>query len=40
MAALLPLEQQWGGSIAERMARAAREWEARPPGAPPAPVRA
>jgi len=40
MAALLPLEQQWGGSIAERMAQQAREWEARAPGAPPPPVRA
>ncbi|MEA3045810.1 MAG: penicillin-binding protein 2 [Sphingomonadales bacterium] len=40
MAALLPLEQQWGGSIAQRMAQQAREWEARPPGAPPPPVRA
>jgi penicillin-binding protein 2 len=40
MAALLPLEQQWGGSIAQRMAEQARQWEARPPGAPPPPVRA
>jgi penicillin-binding protein 2 len=40
MAALLPLEEQWGGSIAQRMAQQAREWEARPPGAPPPPVRA
>jgi len=35
MAALLPLEAQWGGSIAERMARRAEEWQARAPGAPP-----
>ena len=35
MEALLPLEAQWGGNIAERMARRAREWAARAP-APPA----
>jgi penicillin-binding protein 2 len=35
MAALLPLEAQWGGSIAERMARRAEQWQARGPGTPP-----
>jgi penicillin-binding protein 2 len=35
MAALYPLEQQWGGSISERMEQQARAWAARPPGAPP-----
>jgi penicillin-binding protein 2 len=35
MAALAPLEEQWGGDIAARMARRAREWEARPAGTPP-----
>jgi penicillin-binding protein 2 len=35
MAALQPLEQQWGGSIAERMARRTEQWQARVPGAPP-----
>jgi penicillin-binding protein 2 len=35
MAALLPLEAQWGGSIAERMARRTEQWQARGPGAPP-----
>ncbi|HYI47693.1 MAG TPA: penicillin-binding protein 2 [Allosphingosinicella sp.] len=34
MAALLPLEQQWGGNIAERMARRSQDWSTRPPGAP------
>ena len=29
MEALLPLEQQWGGTIAERMERRTREWAAR-----------
>ena len=29
MAALLPLEQQWGGTIAQRMERRAAEWAAR-----------
>jgi penicillin-binding protein 2 len=36
MAALAPLEAQWGGDIGTRMARHAREWEARPPGSVPA----
>jgi penicillin-binding protein 2 len=36
MAALIPLEEQWGGNIAQRMARNAQSWEARPPGTPPA----
>ena len=37
MQALLPLEQQWGGSIAERMERRSQEWAARGQqrGAPP-----
>jgi penicillin-binding protein 2 len=35
MAALYPLEQQWGGSIAERMEQHARAWAERLPGAPP-----
>jgi len=35
MAALLPLEQAWGGNIFERMARRAEAWNDRPPGAPP-----
>lgn len=39
MAALYPLEQQWGGSISERMEQQARAWAARPPGAPPPQVR-
>jgi penicillin-binding protein 2 len=39
MAALLPLEQQWGGTIEQRMAQQARDWAARPPGAPPPLVR-
>ena len=33
MAALLPLEQQWGGTIAQRMERRAAEWAARGGGA-------
>jgi len=33
MAALLPLEQQWGGNIAERMARRSQDRSTRPPGA-------
>jgi len=33
MAALLPLEAQWGGSIAQRMERRAEEWAARGPAA-------
>ncbi len=33
MEALLPLEAQWGGNIAERMERRTREWAARPPAA-------
>jgi penicillin-binding protein 2 len=37
MEALLPLEQQWGGTIAERMARRAEAWAAaRRSGQPPA----
>ena len=36
MEALHPLEAQWGGNIAERMARRTQEWAARPPGTPPA----
>jgi penicillin-binding protein 2 len=36
MAALLPLERQWGGTMAERMARRTQEWQSRPPGAAPA----
>jgi len=37
MAALAPLEAQWGGNILQRMDREARAWAARPPGdtAPP-----
>jgi penicillin-binding protein 2 len=35
MEALLPLEQQWGGNIAQRMERRSREWAARS-GAGPA----
>lgn len=35
MAALYPLEQQWGGSISERMDQHARAWAERMPGAPP-----
>ncbi len=35
MAALAPLEEQWGGDIATRMARRAREWESRRPGTAP-----
>ncbi|HEV2816130.1 MAG TPA: penicillin-binding protein 2 [Allosphingosinicella sp.] len=35
MAALQPLEQQWGGSIAERMARRTEQWQAHGAGAPP-----
>jgi penicillin-binding protein 2 len=31
MAALLPLEAQWGGSIAQRMEQRSREWAARGP---------
>jgi penicillin-binding protein 2 len=37
MAALAPLEEQWGGDIGTRLARRMREWESRPAGtAPPA----
>ena len=32
MEALLPLEQQWGGNIAQRMERRAQEWAARSSG--------
>ena len=39
MAALYPLEQQWGGSISERMEQQARAWAGRPPGGPPPQVR-
>jgi penicillin-binding protein 2 len=35
MAALQPLEQQWGGSIAQRMEQHNREWAARGPDAEP-----
>jgi len=35
MQALLPLEQQWGGGIAERMERRAQEWAARSDQAAP-----
>jgi len=35
MAALLPLEQQWGGSIAQRMERHAEAWASRAPGSSP-----
>ena len=35
MAALLPLEAQWGGSIAQRMAQRSREWASRGPGTAP-----
>jgi penicillin-binding protein 2 len=35
MAALAPLEEQWGGDIGTRLARRMREWEARPAGAVP-----
>jgi hypothetical protein len=28
------MEAQWGGDIGARMARRAREWEARPAGTP------
>jgi penicillin-binding protein 2 len=40
MAALLPLEAQWGGNILQRMDRETRAWAARPPGAtgPPVPA--
>jgi len=34
MEALLPLEAQWGGNIAERMARRAQQWAAGPPAPP------
>jgi hypothetical protein len=36
MEALHPLEAQWGGNIAERMARRTQEWGTRPPQAPAA----
>jgi penicillin-binding protein 2 len=36
LAALAPLEAQWGGDIGTRMAQRAREWEARPAGTAPA----
>src|SRR6185295_8630442 len=32
MAALAPLEAQWGGNILQRMDRETRAWAARPPG--------
>jgi penicillin-binding protein 2 len=35
MSRLLPLEQEWGGNIIERMARRTEQWSNRPPGAPP-----
>ncbi|HEX8641607.1 MAG TPA: penicillin-binding protein 2 [Allosphingosinicella sp.] len=38
MQALLPLEQQWGGSIAQRMERRAAEWAASGGGGPAAPT--
>jgi penicillin-binding protein 2 len=36
MQALLPLEEQWGGSMAERMARRAEQWAASRPANPAA----
>ncbi len=39
MEALLPLEQGWGGNIAERMARRADQWAAQPPAASAAATR-
>jgi penicillin-binding protein 2 len=36
MEALLPLEAQWGGNIAERMQRRAEQWAAQAAGTPPA----
>lgn len=38
MAALAPLEAQWGGDILQRMDRETRAWAARPPGATGPPV--
>jgi penicillin-binding protein 2 len=38
MEALLPLEQSWGGNIAERMARRTQQWADRPPGIAPPPT--
>jgi penicillin-binding protein 2 len=38
MAALAPLEAQWGGDILQRMDREARAWAARPPGSNAPPV--
>ena len=35
MERLAPLEAQWGGTLAERMARRTSDWVNRPPGAPP-----
>jgi len=38
MAALAPLEAQWGGNILQRMDRETRAWAARPPGSTAPPV--
>jgi penicillin-binding protein 2 len=38
MAALAPLEAQWGGNVLQRMDRETRAWAARPPGSTGPPV--